>query len=1040
MSWARDARAGWTFGRSKAGPLNLTLGVLKVGTVYAYPNPSYRKTLYWEMADVIVFLVSSLLCLCPAIGSSSAPLSPFALRIDLQESPPATAQPAAGLFIALDETVGNGPNISLAWALPSAFVSQISFNIKVTRPTSISGANTTVFVSGVLASTSQLFAGLPRTELQPATTYSIQVMVSATLADSQVVASAWSAPLRFSTSAGPAHWASSAAVWPAPCTTNAAPPKFALFHADVPVHTPPGADGLLSALVFVTASPPIYNDPWNVTKLFSGFKVRVNGALVGLGPGHTACGPYAMSSCRAVQPVDAFDITALAGAGPSVALDLSAYGLTQPNVAVLPALQLVVVLRFSPEGIAPDAVFGTAAAPKAGWLALDADGLYNPSGNKDSGWYLQPREDLNLACLPPLPSAALSGTSSLAAPLNGCHAPYGTCGWAPPVLVPGAFANFAGGVLPLAGKTTQALQLHEGLPLTVRAQFGRGWWLLDPGFELQGGFALQLLPAAATVAPNGVLAIVQLADELATNGSALWNTRAGMHYQDAWRFPPPATATAAQLAAEHHEMCEFRYSELILTDPTTGQPLALEPGVHFVASLWRVYYRYDDNAAATVRTTSADLDAVFALCAFTLKTTTMSIYSDSNTRQRSFDCMADDTVAALSHYHTTSELALPRMMAAQIMSIGDHGYISGNWADWTVLPGLNVVHDALYTGDLSFAAVYFDALVANHTYAWLVDPATGLVTAGWLGALVDTSGGSDDGFQGSSVNTIVNAWCYLGMRRTAQLGRWLGRTAAADTLDATAARLQAAMKAYMFNGTAMCDGLCKATPHTSVHSTFYTLSAGVAEGDPALTHTLASYVRRRAVQDPDLGVPCGSYPVQFLLAGLYADSDDHGNAAYGVLTSAAPHSYLHMMQAFGATATMECWLPSELPNLSFSHVWSSSPAFIIPQFFFGVTPTSPGYATADVKPQPGPVLVGTASLPTVRGALNVSFSQTMAGPGGCMAVSVGVPGGMAVRIFLPRWGLNVSVVQDGVAVPSTVDGDYVYVAGVSAGAHVLTSC
>jgi hypothetical protein len=41
--------------------------------------------------------------------------------------------------------------------------------------------------------------------------------------------------------------------------------------------------------------------------------------------------------------------------------------------------------------------------------------------------------------------------------------------------------------------------------------------------------------------------------------------------------------------------------------------------------------------------------------------------------------MADNNVAALSHYSTTSELALPRMMSAQVMAIGEQGYISGNW-------------------------------------------------------------------------------------------------------------------------------------------------------------------------------------------------------------------------------------------------------------------------------------------------------------------------------------------------------------------------
>jgi hypothetical protein len=103
-------------------------------------------------------------------------------------------------------------------------------------------------------------------------------------------------------------------------------------------------------------------------------------------------------------------------------------------------------------------------------------------------------------------------------------------------------------------------------------------------------------------------------------------------------------------------------------------------------------------------------------CAYTLKATTLDFYADSNTRQRSIDCMADDTTAALNQYATTSELALPRMVSAQIMAIGAQGYISPNWADWTVLPALNIVNDAVMTGDLAtLAAPAIEALALNHT-------------------------------------------------------------------------------------------------------------------------------------------------------------------------------------------------------------------------------------------------------------------------------------------------------------------------------------
>ena len=63
-------------------------------------------------------------------------------------------------------------------------------------------------------------------------------------------------------------------------------------------------------------------------------------------------------------------------------------------------------------------------------------------------------------------------------------------------------------------------------------------------------------------------------------------------------------------------------------------------------------------ATATAGTVNDEHHKAFA--AFTLETTTASAYSDSNTRQRSFDCMADDQTAALNQYATTTELALPR--------------------------------------------------------------------------------------------------------------------------------------------------------------------------------------------------------------------------------------------------------------------------------------------------------------------------------------------------------------------------------------------
>ena len=404
--------------------------------------------------------------------------------------------------------------------------------------------------------------------------------------------------------------------------------------------------------------------------------------------------------------------------------------------------------------------------------------------------------------------------------------------------------------------------------------------------------------------------------------------------------------------------------------------------------------------------------------------------------------MADDLTAALLHYSMTPELALPRAMSAQLMAIGPAGYVSPVWADWTVLPGLSIYYDALYTGDLTYAASQFDSLLKNHTYTWL-QGANGLISAPWLSALVDTSGGSNDGYKKTPTSAVVNAWAYAGMRAFAQLGRWLGRINDAEGLEASAAALKEGFTSFLFNGTsAVCDGLCALQPHTAVHSTFYALYAGLARGNTSLTQALASYVRARALENTQLGVPCGAYPVQFLLAALYEDGWDHGMAAYAVLTATTQHSWMNMMTAFNATTTMECWLPQELPNLSFSHIWSSSPGIIIPRFFFGLNPTSPAFATLDVRPQPGPVLQGSASLPTTRGAIEIGFQQTSPGsPQGCFSLSLTLPGGVLARAFLPLWGsISPKISLDGVPTTGIVENDYVLIENVVPGAHVISTC
>ena len=135
----------------------------------------------------------------------------------------------------------------------------------------------------------------------------------------------------------------------------------------------------------------------------------------------------------------------------------------------------------------------------------------------------------------------------------------------------------------------------------------------------------------------------------------------------------------------------------------------------------------------------------------------------------------------------------------------------------------------------------------------------------------------------TGANAVANAWVYHGLVQVARLGRWLGRASEAAALERKAAVLKTAFNtAFIAANGAVCDGLCREVAHTAVHSTFYALAFGLV--DAAHAPAAWAYVKTRVDASP-LGVPCGAYPVQFLLLALFSLERDHGTAAFDVLTA-----------------------------------------------------------------------------------------------------------------------------------------------------------
>ena len=159
-------------------------------------------------------------------------------------------------------------------------------------------------------------------------------------------------------------------------------------------------------------------------------------------------------------------------------------------------------------------------------------------------------------------------------------------------------------------------------------------------------------------------------------------------------------------------------------------------------------------------------------------------------------------------------------------------------------------------------------------------------------------------------------------------------------------------------------------------------------------------------------MPCGTYVSQFVLQALYVGNPaDHGKAALAVLTSTAKNTWVNMLRQ-GATTTMEMWTPNEKPNLTWSHVWSASPGFIIPWFLFGIQPLAPGWSQLAIKPAPGALEHGVYTLPTIKGAVSAHF-EAAGTAGGGLRLTISLPPGTDAKVSIPLLRLGAEPALNG---------------------------
>ncbi|WP_405915213.1 alpha-L-rhamnosidase C-terminal domain-containing protein [Streptomyces sp. NBC_00728] len=354
----------------------------------------------------------------------------------------------------------------------------------------------------------------------------------------------------------------------------------------------------------------------------------------------------------------------------------------------------------------------------------------------------------------------------------------------------------------------------------------------------------------------------------------------------------------------------------------------------------------------------------------------------------------------------------------------------------------------LYTGDRSYANRYYPNLlkVLDTWYPSVTDDA-GLLSKGLNG----TGGYGDYAFLDRTGRiTYYNANYVQALNDAARMAGWLGRTADAQRWSRRASAVKDAINTHLWDDTAgaYLDSATGPVRHAQDGNAI-AITAGVAGSDraaSALAHLDATTQRPygNAFMDNDTLFADASqrvyaftsYPeiVARFEAGRAESAVDQIRRTYGWMDSHDPG--ITNWEGIGPGGSLY-----EGAYTSMAHGWSTGVLPALSHQLLGAQPTSPGYATWEVRPNPGGIAWAQGQLPTPQGPLDVSWDNGE----NTFVLTVHVPSGTRGTVAFPMSGHDVTVrrngrvLWDGRRVPAdhdvrVVDGR-ITVSGLRAGTH-----
>ncbi|MYW69434.1 alpha-L-rhamnosidase [Streptomyces sp. SID8379] len=310
----------------------------------------------------------------------------------------------------------------------------------------------------------------------------------------------------------------------------------------------------------------------------------------------------------------------------------------------------------------------------------------------------------------------------------------------------------------------------------------------------------------------------------------------------------------------------------------------------------------------------------------------------------------------------------------------------------------------LYTGDRAYATRYYPNLVKvlDTWYPSVTDDA-GLLSKGLNG----TSGYGDYAFLNRTGRiTYYNVNYVQALRDSARLARWLGHADDADRWDKRAGQVADAVNAHLWDekAGAYLDSSTGPVRHAQDGNAIAVTSqvADAERAASALAHLDATTRRPygNAFMDNDTIFDGASqrvyaftsYPeiVARFETGRVDSALDQIRRTYGWMDRHDPG--ITHWEGIGPGGSLY-----EDAYTSMAHGWSTGVLPALTHQLLGALPLSPGYATWQVRPNPGDVDWAQGQLPTPHGPLGVEWRTSGSG----LSLTVRVPGGTRGSVALP---------------------------------------